>query len=120
MEFSTQTIYRYDINDIIYIANPTPNNDCPVDNKSQQIIKVTFNNGLVFYVGFSDEINYINLIKKEFEMYNPITSVEELQLILSYNYNKTVNYSDCERIFNYYKNNESLIVEVIQSEIYYE
>jgi len=113
MEYSIQIVNRNDINSDCLVINSCNNLLCPVDNISPQISKVSFLNGLILYIGGINEVNYTEILRKENEKYNYINSVFELQSILTHNYSSPINYSDCCKIFNYFKNNSSLINEVI-------
>jgi len=115
MEYTIEIINRNQIQPSTYVASTIINNFTPVDNISEQITKITFQNGLIYYMSYPTEVNYIEFIKFDYEKLANLNSASNIQKYYSNNFGKIVNFSDCEKIFNYYQQNQALIVEFVQN-----
>ncbi len=115
MEYQINIITRSQIPSNIYLCSD--NEDI---NKDWKIIhSFEFKNGLQYIIGSNHPISYPELIMEEMahnlECCLNTSDAAELQTFYYNNFNNFIKYKDCCKIWDYFQNNQHLIIEVINS-----
>lgn len=81
------------------------------------ILKVSFYNGLDYYVSCNNLVNNLNEIIKNlnynFLLFKSFSSPDDIQNYFYYAKNRFVKYKDCQKLFEYYSQNQEKIIEIL-------